>query len=79
MRAPSPRTRLRRLHDKAAYDADTIKAVLDAQPLAHIAHLVDGVPAATFFVVALPLVWRYPLTAARHKIIRARFEARLLG
>ena len=35
------------MHDKAAYDADTIKAILDAQPLAHIAHLVDGVPAAT--------------------------------
>ncbi|MBK7687269.1 MAG: MFS transporter [Rhodocyclaceae bacterium] len=37
------------------------------------------VPAATFFLVALPLVWRYPLTAARHKIIRARFDARLVG
>ena len=47
MPAPSPRTRLRRLHDKAAYDADTIKAILDAQPLAHLAHLVDGVPVAT--------------------------------
>ena len=40
--APSPRTRLRRLHDKAAYDFDTIAAVLDAQPLAHIGHLVNG-------------------------------------
>jgi glycoside/pentoside/hexuronide:cation symporter, GPH family len=35
------------------------------------------VPAATMFLVALPLVWRYPLTAARHKLIRAKFEARL--
>jgi hypothetical protein len=42
--APTPRTRLRRLHEKAAYDFGTIAAVLDAQPLAHIAHLVDGAP-----------------------------------
>jgi uncharacterized protein len=47
MKAPSPRTRLRRLHDKAAYDADTVKAILDAQPLAHIGHLIDGAPAVT--------------------------------
>jgi glycoside/pentoside/hexuronide:cation symporter, GPH family len=35
------------------------------------------VPAAVMFFIALPLVWRYPLTAARHKVIRARVEARL--
>lgn len=35
------------------------------------------IPAAMMFLVALPLVWRYPLTAARHKLIRARFDARL--
>lgn len=37
------------------------------------------IPAAVMFLVALPLVWRYPLTAARHKLIRARFEARLIA
>jgi hypothetical protein len=52
-KAPSARTRLRRLHDKAAYDAATIAAVLDAQPLAHIGHLVDGAP-----VVTPTLQWR---------------------
>jgi hypothetical protein len=46
-KAPTPRTRVKRLHEKAAYDADTIKAVLDAQPLAHIGHLIDGTPAVT--------------------------------
>jgi glycoside/pentoside/hexuronide:cation symporter, GPH family len=35
------------------------------------------VPAAALFISALPLVWRYPLTAARHKKIRAQFDARL--
>jgi nitroimidazol reductase NimA-like FMN-containing flavoprotein (pyridoxamine 5'-phosphate oxidase superfamily) len=44
---PSPRTRLRRLHEKAAYDFAAVAAVLDAQPLAHIAHLVDGAPRVT--------------------------------
>jgi glycoside/pentoside/hexuronide:cation symporter, GPH family len=34
------------------------------------------IPAAVSFLVALPLVWRYPLTAARHGRIRARVEAR---
>ena len=53
MKAPSPRTRLRRLHDKAAYDADTVKAILDAQPLAHIGHLIDSAP-----TVSPTLQWR---------------------
>ena len=46
-RAPSNRTRLRRLYDKAAYDPATIAAILDAQPLAHVGHLVDGAPTVT--------------------------------
>jgi nitroimidazol reductase NimA-like FMN-containing flavoprotein (pyridoxamine 5'-phosphate oxidase superfamily) len=53
MPAPSPRTRVKRLHDKAAYDLDTIKAIIDAQPLAHVGHLVDGAP-----VVTPTLQWR---------------------
>ncbi|MEO8241331.1 MAG: pyridoxamine 5'-phosphate oxidase family protein [bacterium] len=51
--APSPRSRLRRLHDKAAYDPATIHAILDAQPLAHIGHLVNGAP-----IVTPTLQWR---------------------
>ena len=47
MTAPTNRTRLRRLHEKAAYDPAVIKAILDAQPLAHIGHLIDGIPAVT--------------------------------
>lgn len=35
------------------------------------------IPAAVMFLIALPLVWKYPLTAARHKLIRARFDAKL--
>ena len=47
MKPPTGRTRLRRLNEKAAYDPATIHAILDAQPLAHIGHLIDGAPAVT--------------------------------
>ena len=50
---PSPRTRARRLHEKAAYDGATIAAILDAMPLAHVGHLIDGAP-----VVTPTLQWR---------------------
>lgn len=52
-KAPSPRTRLRRLHEKAAYDRATINAILDAMPVAHVGHLVDAFP-----VVTPTLQWR---------------------
>lgn len=51
--APSPRTRLRRLAEKAAYDRATIAAILDAMPVAHVGHIVDGAP-----VVTPTLQWR---------------------
>lgn len=51
--APSPRTRARRLHDKAAYDRSVIDAILDAMPVAHVGHVVDGFP-----VVTPTLQWR---------------------
>ena len=52
-KAPSPRTRLRRLHDKAAYDRAVIDAILDAMPVAHVGHVVAGFP-----VVTPTLQWR---------------------
>ena len=39
--APSDRTRVRRLHDRAAYDAETIHAILDAAAVCHVA-IVEG-------------------------------------
>jgi nitroimidazol reductase NimA-like FMN-containing flavoprotein (pyridoxamine 5'-phosphate oxidase superfamily) len=41
---PSPRTRVRRLPKRAAYDAATIAAVLDAGIVAHLGFVVDGQP-----------------------------------
>ena len=51
--APSPRTRARRMHEKAAYDRSVIDAILDAMPVAHVGHVVDGFP-----VVTPTLQWR---------------------
>jgi uncharacterized protein len=51
--ASTPRTRARRLHDKAAYDRATIDAILDTCPVAHVGHIVDGFP-----VVTPTLQWR---------------------
>jgi uncharacterized protein len=41
---PSPRTRVRRLPQRAAYDAASIEAVLDAGIVAHLAFVDDGQP-----------------------------------
>ena len=51
--APSPRSKVRPLHDKARYDRQVIDAILDAMPLAHVGHIVDGFP-----VVTPTLQWR---------------------
>src|SRR5262245_46192013 len=42
--APSDRTRVRRIHERAAYDRDTIHAVLDAALVAHVGFVHDGQP-----------------------------------
>jgi nitroimidazol reductase NimA-like FMN-containing flavoprotein (pyridoxamine 5'-phosphate oxidase superfamily) len=43
-KAPSERVRVRRLHDKAAYDKDAIKAILDEALVAHVGFAHDGHP-----------------------------------
>lgn len=52
-KAPTDRTRARRLHHKAAYDRATIDAILDAMPVAHVGYVLDGAP-----VVTPTLQWR---------------------
>ena len=46
MTAPTPRTRVRREPQRAAYDRATVDAVLDATPLCHLAFVHDGQPYA---------------------------------
>lgn len=42
--APSPRTRVRRLHERARYDREAIDAVLDAALVAHLGFVSEGQP-----------------------------------
>ena len=43
-RAPSEAVRVRRLHDKAAYDRDAVNAILDEALVAHVGFAHDGRP-----------------------------------
>jgi uncharacterized protein len=52
-KAPSDRTRLRRVAQKAAYDRETINSILDAMPVAHVGYVMNGAP-----VVIPTLQWR---------------------
>ncbi|RYH07406.1 pyridoxamine 5'-phosphate oxidase family protein [Tropicimonas sp. IMCC6043] len=44
---PTDRSRLRRTHERGAYDRESLYAVLDAQPLCTIGYVIDGKPFAT--------------------------------
>lgn len=71
---PSPRTRARRLHHKAAYDRNGIDAILDAMPVAHVGHLVDGFP-----VVTPTLQWREGDRIYWHGSSASRMQKRAAG
>ena len=43
----SPLTRLKRARKRGSFDRDTINAIVDASPLCHVGHLVDGQPVVT--------------------------------
>ena len=43
-KAPSPRTRVRRMPARADYDRETIEAILDEALVAHVGFAVDGQP-----------------------------------
>jgi uncharacterized protein len=45
--APSERVRVKRLHERGAYDRATIDAILDATPVAHVGYVFDGQPFVT--------------------------------
>ncbi len=44
---PTNRTRVRRLPERGAYDRETIYAILDAMPVAHVGYTLDGQPFVT--------------------------------
>ena len=45
--APSERVRVKRLYERGAYDRETIDAILDAWPIAHVGYVFDGQPYVT--------------------------------
>ncbi len=46
-KAPSERTRVRRRHDRGAYDAETVHAILDAMPICSVGYVFKGSPFVT--------------------------------
>lgn len=71
---PSPRTRVRRLNEKAAYDQATVHAILDAMPVAHVGHVVEGFP-----VVTPTLQWREGDRIYWHGSSASRMQKRAAG
>jgi len=43
----SDRVRVRRMHERGAYDRAAIDAILDAMPVAHVGYVIDGAPFVT--------------------------------
>ena len=43
----SERNRVRRMHERARYDHETVHALLDAAALCHVAYVIDGQPFCT--------------------------------
>ncbi len=72
--APSPRSRARRQHEKAAYDRAVIDAILAAMPVAHVGHIVDGFP-----VVTPTLQWREGDRVYWHGSSASRMQKRAAG
>ena len=44
---PTPRTRIKRLHQRAHYDRETVYAILDAGLVCHVGYVIDGQPYVT--------------------------------
>ncbi len=44
---PSAHTRIKRLHERAHYDRETVHAILDAGLLCHVGYIIDGQPYVT--------------------------------
>jgi len=72
---PSPRTRARRVHERARYDRESLNAILDAGLICHVGYVFDGYP-----VVTPTIYWREGDAVFWHgssasRMIRANTEA----
>ena len=43
----TPKTRLRRAHNRGAYDKKTVHAIIDAALIFHVGYVIDGQPFVT--------------------------------
>lgn len=70
--APTPRSRVRRKPDRAAYDEQQVFAILDAAVLAHVGYVIDGQPfvtPTTFWREGRKLYWH---GSAASRMVRAQ-------
>src|SRR6201996_3567042 len=44
---PTPRTRVRRVHERGRYDRETVFAILDSAMMCHVGYVIDGQPYVT--------------------------------
>ena len=44
---PSPRARVKRAHHRAAYDTESVFAILDAAQMIHVGYVIDDQPYVT--------------------------------
>ncbi len=44
---PTERSRIKRQHERALYDRETVHAILDAGLLCHVGYVIDGQPFVT--------------------------------
>jgi nitroimidazol reductase NimA-like FMN-containing flavoprotein (pyridoxamine 5'-phosphate oxidase superfamily) len=75
---PSPKTRVKRLHDRARYDRDTIYAIIDAALLAHVGYVIDGQPFVTptnCWREGVRLLWHGSMASRMLKTVRGAGSA----
>ena len=58
--SPTERSRIKRLAKRAAYDAATVHAILDAQPFCSVGYMFNGAP-----YVTPTMQWRVRLSTTR--------------
>jgi nitroimidazol reductase NimA-like FMN-containing flavoprotein (pyridoxamine 5'-phosphate oxidase superfamily) len=68
------RNKVKRLHERAAYDRETVYAVLDAQPVVQVAYVIDGEPYLT-----PTLAWRQGDRIFWHGSSASRFLRQAVG
>ena len=73
---PGPHTKVRRLPEKANYDAETIFAILDAAPYVTVAGVVDGVAMAQPTLAGRDATRLYVHGSRSNAVLRAALDAR---